>query len=148
MIIRKNQERIEAKELTLAYEPDEELPRVLGDAEYLGLGIAMVLENAINYTDKGHIWVRSGQFQERREIYLEIADTGRGIAPEDMPHIFDRFYRGQNVGSLNVPGTGLGLTLLKEIVDLHQGEIEVESELGCGATFRVKLHAETYKPMA
>ncbi|MFP4393925.1 MAG: sensor histidine kinase [Anaerolineales bacterium] len=149
MVLHKNLERIEAKELTLAYEPDEGLPGVLGDAEYLRLGITVMLENAINYTKEGHIWIRTRHDTEKGRAYLEIEDTGRGIAPEDMPHIFDRFYRGQNVGSFNIPGTGLGLTLLKEIVDLHQGEIEVESELERGTTFRISLPLETCgDPMA
>ncbi len=148
IVIQKNQEKAEAKGITLSYELEDDLPAVMGEAEYLELGLTLMLNNAINYTDEGHIWIRARHDAEKKRAYLEIEDTGRGIAPQDMPHIFDRFYRGQNVGSLNIPGTGLGLTLLKEIVDLHQGEIEVESELGHGTTFRIKLHAETCKPMA
>ncbi|NBD36193.1 MAG: response regulator [Chloroflexi bacterium] len=145
-VIQKNQQKIKAQGLTLTYEPEEELPAVLGDKEYLDLGITTMLENAINYTCEGHIWVRTYHDHEERRVYVEIEDTGRGISPQDMPHIFDRFYRGQNVGSLNVPGTGLGLTLLKEIIDMHQGEIEVESELGHGTTFRISLQVETCAP--
>ncbi len=144
MVTHKNQEKAEVKGLTLIYEPAEVLPEVMGHAEYLGLGVTMILENAINYTDEGNqIWIRTGYDSEKERAYLEVEDTGRGIAPQDMPHIFDRFYRGQNVGSLNVPGTGLGLTLLKEIIDIHHGEIEVASELGRGTTFRINLRPET-----
>ena len=148
MVVHKNQEKAETKGLTLLYEPEEDLPNVMGHAEYLGLGVTMMLENAINYTDEGHIWVRTGHDAEEGQAYLEVEDTGQGIAPQDMPHIFDRFYRGQNVGSLNVPGTGLGLTLLKEIIDMHQGEIEVESEIGRGTIFHISLRLETCKSTA
>lgn len=143
MVLHKNQIQAETKGITIIYEPKDDLPAILGDAEYLGVGLALMLDNAINYTEEGRIWIRTRYDAEEQRAYLEIEDTGRGIAPQDMPHIFDRFYRGENVGSLNIPGTGLGLTLLKEIVDLHHGEIEVTSELGRGTTFRISLRPET-----
>ena len=62
-----------------------------------------------------------------------------GIDPPDMPHIFERFYRGQRVAQLSVPGTGLGLGIVKEIVDLHGGRVEATSETGQGSIFRVWL---------
>jgi two-component system sensor histidine kinase ResE len=68
-----------------------------------------------------------------------VEDTGKGIEPEDLPYVFERFYRGQGVGSSTLTGTGLGLALVKEIVDLHGGGIRVESELGEGSTFTVWL---------
>jgi signal transduction histidine kinase len=73
------------------------------------------------------------------QAVLTVADTGMGIDAEDLPHIFDRFYRGRNVRQSDIPGTGLGLAIVKEIVDLHEGELEVQSESGKGSTFRVNL---------
>jgi two-component system phosphate regulon sensor histidine kinase PhoR len=62
-----------------------------------------------------------------------------GIPPEEMPYIFDRFYRGQKVGQLNMPGTGLGLSVVKDIISLHNGTVEVESRVDKGTVFRVWL---------
>ena len=58
-----------------------------------------------------------------------------GIHPDDLAHLFERFYRGERASQSNIPGSGLGLSIVKEIIDLHNGEIEVESELGKGSTF-------------
>ena len=65
--------------------------------------------------------------------------TGVGIAPQDVPFIFERFFRAENVKELGVPGTGLGLSIAKEIVDLHHGRLRVESSLDRGSSFTVYL---------
>ena len=75
--------------------------------------------------------------KEPRLACLQVIDTGTGVHPEDLPHIFERFYRGRGVGSSNIPGTGLGLSLAQEIANLHGGRIEVESQVGTGSTFTV-----------
>ena len=69
----------------------------------------------------------------------KIQDSGIGIGPEDLPHIFERFYRGQDVGSSNISGTGLGLAIVKEIVEIHGGKIQVESNLNQGSKFQLWL---------
>ena len=76
-------------------------------------------------------------------VIIETVDTGIGIPADELPNIFDRFYRGSNVNP-SVPGTGLGLAIIKEILGLHGGSIEVESEQGRGSTFRLKL--PVYEP--
>jgi two-component system phosphate regulon sensor histidine kinase PhoR len=70
---------------------------------------------------------------------LSVEDTGIGIHPEDMEHLFDRFYRGRDVSQSTKPGTGLGLSIVKEIVEQHQGTIEIGSELGHGTSFTISL---------
>jgi signal transduction histidine kinase len=77
------------------------------------------------------------------QITIVVSDTGIGISPEAMPHIFDEFYRATNVKELGTEGTGLGLSLVKRIVDLYQGQVHVETELGRGTTFTVTLLRET-----
>jgi two-component system OmpR family sensor kinase len=72
---------------------------------------------------------------------LEVADTGPGIYPEDISHLYDRFYRGKQNRASIVPGAGLGLSIVKELVDLHHGSIEVQSQPGVGTTFSVTLPA-------
>jgi len=70
---------------------------------------------------------------------LEIADTGVGIADDDIRHIFERFYRGTQAGQSTIPGTGLGLAITKEIIEKHGGSISLESEVGVGSTFTICL---------
>lgn len=97
-----------------------------------------IIENAIKYTpDGGKIRVtlrRSG-----RDAVLDIADTGVGIPQEDLPHVFDRFYRVDKARSRETGGTGLGLSIVKQIVRLHAGSVTVASEPGKGTTFTVQL---------
>ena len=74
-----------------------------------------------------------------RDAVLEISDTGVGIPEEDLPHVFDRFYRVDKARSRDTGGTGLGLSIVQQIVRLHAGSVTVQSELGKGTTFTVQL---------
>lgn len=97
-----------------------------------------IIENAIKYTpDGGQIRVRL--FREGRDAILKISDTGVGIPKEDLPHIFDRFYRVDKARSRETGGTGLGLSIVQQIVRLHAGSIDVQSEVGKGTTFTIEL---------
>ena len=97
-----------------------------------------IIENAIKYTpDGGKIAV--SLHREGRDAVLEIADTGVGIPQEDLPHVFDRFYRVDKARSRETGGTGLGLSIVKQIVRLHAGSVTVQSEPGKGTTFIVQL---------
>lgn len=123
--------------LSLEFNPDSTMPLIPGVHNQIVQVATNLLTNAINYTKDGRILVRT--FRQNGQVCLQVQDTGLGIGPEDMPHIFERFYRGQQVGQYDIPGTGLGLGIVKEIVDLHGGRIEVSSELGQGSTFQVWL---------
>jgi signal transduction histidine kinase len=97
-----------------------------------------LIGNAIHYTpENGTINIRATWLENY--IQVDVHDNGIGIKPEDMPHIFDRFYRGGNVKNGAVPGTGLGLAICKEIVMLHGGTITVESVPDQGSTFTFTL---------
>ena len=97
-----------------------------------------IIENASKYTpDGGSITVHLRR--EGRDAVLDIADTGVGIPPEDVPHVFDRFYRVDKARSRDTGGTGLGLSIVQQIVRLHAGSVTVQSELGEGTTFTVQL---------
>ncbi len=72
-------------------------------------------------------------------VRISVSDTGRGITPQDRPHIFEPFFRGSLSGQRKIKGTGLGLTIVKSILDQHGAEIFVESELGEGTTFSFVL---------
>ena len=78
-------------------------------------------------------------FQQGDEVGVEVRDSGTGISDNDLPHIFDRFYRTDQARSSETGGIGLGLSIAKKIVELHGGRLEAESELGKGSVFRVYL---------
>jgi PAS domain S-box-containing protein len=125
--------------IALLFEPDPLIPHILGEHNQLARLIANLVRNAIHYTMSGSVFVRT--CVKDGHVCLQVADTGMGIEAEDLPHIFDRFYRGRNVRQSKIHGTGLGLAIVKEIVNFHNGKIEVESEVGKGSTFTVWLSA-------
>lgn len=110
---------------------------VYGDREQLKQMVTQLVTNAIAYTPSGSIDLITTTATDR--ACLTVRDTGRGITAEDIPHLFERFYRGKGVGSSTISGTGLGLAIVKGIVDLHQGSIEVESTIDVGTIIRVWL---------
>jgi signal transduction histidine kinase len=118
--------------LIAEYEPD--LPPILGERRQLYRAGSNLVSNAIHYTPTGRVRVATTLDVAARRACLEIEDSGMGIAPQDMPHIFERFYRGDH---RHIPGNGLGLSIVKEIVDVHSGTIEVQSRPGEGARFKI-----------
>lgn len=123
--------------LELKCELAADLPPVWGEVNQLSQIVTNLLTNALNYTSKGWIVITTSQLNGQG--WLQVKDSGVGIEQEDLPHLFDRFYRGRHTVDKEVPGTGLGLAIVKEIVELHNGRIEVESEVGNGSTFLVRL---------
>ncbi len=94
--------------------------------------------NAIRYTPEGgEIIVSTGKrkMEGRTWATVTVADTGMGIPEEELPHVFERFFRGEGPRSMQVSGTGLGLAISKEIIELHGGRITVESLVGVGSIF-------------
>ncbi|MEP7285304.1 MAG: PAS domain S-box protein [Chloroflexota bacterium] len=134
-----HRQRAESNALTLAFEPTPDLPFVYGDPSHLEQVLTNLLTNAINYTPAGLILVSTDLNTATKEICLIVRDTGFGIPPADLPHIFERFYRGENSSQSTIPGTGLGLGIAQEIVTLYGGRIEVESEIDRGSVFTVWL---------
>ena len=110
----------------------------LVDAKLLSHILVNLLGNALKYSppDSAVTCVATADGERLR---LSVADRGIGIPPADLPRLFESFHRGTNVG--NIQGTGIGLHIVKECVELHRGSIEVHSEPGQGATFHVQLHA-------
>jgi signal transduction histidine kinase len=129
----------EAAGLSLVFERTPELPPVSGQRSQLAQVGSNLVANAINYTPAGHVHVITTLAADLKRVCLLVQDTGIGIAGEDIPHLFERFYRGQKPDGMQQPGTGLGLSIVKEIVDQHGGSIEVESQPGVGSIFKVCL---------
>jgi len=97
-----------------------------------------LLDNALKYSDKDGA-IRLSAERRNGEIALSVTDSGVGISQEDLPRIFERFYRADKARSRDLGGTGLGLSIVKHIAQLHGGRVEAESELGKGTTIRVIL---------
>ncbi len=111
---------------------------VLGVRVYLEEALVNLLKNSLKYTPPGGAVLLEVKTQGDR-ISIRVEDTGIGISPEDLPRIFEEFYRADNAKILERKGTGLGLSIAKQIVEMHRGKIEVESALGKGTTFLVEL---------
>jgi len=108
------------------------------DARAMERLLLTLLDNAVKYTSAGGTVRLRGHSDERHAI-VEIADSGIGIAESDLPYIFDRFYRADQARSREVPGSGLGLAIARWIADGHNATIDVESSMGNGALFRVRV---------
>jgi signal transduction histidine kinase len=112
---------------------------VWGDRQHLTEVVAILLDNAIKYSPAKSSVRLTSRF-DGNFAYLEVHDKGQGISAEDLPHIFDRFYRADTSRSKDkTSGYGLGLSIAKKIVELHGGAIEATSELGKGSVFTLKL---------
>lgn len=131
--------RAEMAGLQLVYKVFDELPLIRGVRSQLAQVATNLLANALNYTKDGYIRVSTYMNSSANQVCLEVKDSGIGIPSKDIKYIFSRFYRGLNVSQSNFPGSGLGLAIAQEIVELHQGRIDVESVVGVGSTFRVWL---------
>jgi adenylate cyclase len=127
-------------ELSLMAEIQPGLPPVTGDREQLRRMLDNLLGNALKFTPPGgSLTVRLWCDGAGKAVVLEVIDTGIGIPPDELDHIFDRFYQVDGSAKRQYGGVGLGLALVKEIVDAHGGHVSVWSAVGQGTTFRVAL---------
>jgi len=131
---------IAAKEMgiDLVFEPDNQLSRIYVGTEKIDKVFSNLVSNALKFTDRGgKVQVETEEAEDHVEV--RVSDTGVGIAQKDVPYIFDRFHQVDGSSSRKYEGTGLGLCLVKEFLELHHGSVEVTSELGKGTTFTVHL---------
>jgi PAS domain S-box-containing protein len=137
-VFERSRDLLDDRSHSLTYEPGDNLPQILVDRGKITLALANILVNACNYTpDGGHIIVRT--FLHNQHIAIAVQDDGIGIKPDDLPLIFDSFYRADQARSTDTGGSGLGLSIAKRIIERHQGKIEVTSTDGEGSTFTVLL---------
>ncbi len=128
--------------MTFTLEVSRNLPKVYGDADRVRQMLLNLVDNAYHYTpENGTINVHLHALNSHGQVQVDVTDTGVGIASEDQPRIFERFYRGEHPLVLATPGTGLGLAIVKQLVELHKGQIWLKSDgiAGQGSTFSFTL---------
>jgi signal transduction histidine kinase/CHASE2 domain-containing sensor protein len=114
------------------------LPGLLADADLIAQALTNLIANAIKYSPMQTEIIIAGRAEEN-DLILEVADHGYGIPAHSLARIFEKFYRVPRVEDADVAGTGLGLALVREIIELHEGRVSVKSEPGVGSTFSVRL---------
>lgn len=134
-----------AKGLTLSLDIDPELPEQLEcDRVKLTQILHNLIRNAVKFTDKGAITVHA--YGTLDALIIEVNDTGRGISPEDLDYLFERFFQASGDGTHTDEGLGLGLSIVKQLTELMHGKITVSSALHRGTTFRLELPWRGYVP--
>lgn len=126
----------ESKNIIFEVKVDKPLPSLSLDRQRITQVINNLLSNALRHTPEGgKITIAVDRVSE--DLQIAITDTGEGIAPEHLPHVFDRFYRADSGRSRDAGGTGLGLAIVKAIVNAHGGKVTAESAIGHGTTMRI-----------
>ena len=120
-------------ETRLKLEASFDLPRANADPERIEQILVNLIGNALRHTEMGVVEIQA--CQQKGMILVSVVDTGVGIAPEDLPHVFERFWRSDRSRNRRSGGTGIGLAISKKLVELQNGTISVESEVGKGSTF-------------
>lgn len=137
-----NEERLSNKDLLLNLDIDETLPKVLcGDELRIKQILNNLLSNAAKYTEKGNVTltVKGIREKEKFTLFISVRDTGIGIKEEDIAQLFDSFQRLELKKNRSIEGSGLGLNITKQLVEIMNGTIEVESEYGKGSCFTVRI---------
>jgi signal transduction histidine kinase len=137
-VVNETTAQAEAENIKMEWSPPASALRVNGDAMYLKQAIINLVDNAIKYNQAGGLVKLAAQV-ESESFIIEIADSGIGISAEDLPRIFDRFFRVDKSRSRKRGGSGLGLAIVKKIVEDHGGTITVSSILGHGSSFHLSF---------
>ena len=127
----------ECQQVEIVVDAEEDLPPLSVDPERMAQVLGNLVSNALRYTPAGGKISLSAQNQAGKTL-IQVSDTGSGIAPDDLPNIFNRFYRGNKSREANGEA-GLGLAIAKSLVQAHGGSIRVESVVGKGTTFTITL---------
>ncbi|HEY9888513.1 MAG TPA: HAMP domain-containing sensor histidine kinase [Candidatus Obscuribacterales bacterium] len=137
IVARFNDQRLPDAPVVLTARLPAQLPLVQADAERIEQVMVNLLSNALRHTEVGRVTVQAWQAENR--VWVAVADTGPGLAPDEVAHVFDRFWRADRSRDRASGGTGIGLTICRRLIELHGGHIEVESTVGQGSIFRFWL---------
>ncbi len=131
------------KKITIHKDLPDNYPTLIGDKELLKTALINLLGNSVKYTPpNGRI--QFSLSESNGEVVFKISDTGYGISEDELPHIFEKFFRSKSPHILEQKGSGLGLAMTSEIIELHNGKIEVQSELNKGTHFTVRIPREEF----
>ncbi|MFT8320387.1 MAG: ATP-binding protein [Bacillus sp. (in: firmicutes)] len=133
--------KAQTKELKISFEQEKDSIWIEGDRGRLTQVFLNLISNAISYTPNGGN-ITVSVLERSKDVIIIVKDTGIGIENSEIPRIFERFYRVDKARSRNSGGTGLGLAIVKHLIELHKGMIKVESKVGKGTTFQIKLKKE------
>lgn len=142
MVMERYRTLAEERGLTLTHHALEPQPVALVDPELMTQVLDNLIQNAIRYTaEGGRVGITAGKQEKDDRVWatLQVTDTGMGIPEDELPHVFDRFFRGSRPRAMQLSGTGVGLALVKEIVELHGGQVTAQSAVEEGSTFTVWL---------
>jgi len=129
---------IKGKDIIFMTQIDENLPTIIADSKRLKQIILNLLSNAAKFTEEGEIVIKAGPAEDGYFV-ISVRDTGIGIKGEDMPKVFEKFRQIDMSSTRNKGGTGLGMAITKRLVEMHGGTIALDSRVGAGTTFSVKL---------
>lgn len=130
------------KQIVLRWDISDYLADLIGDTRLLRQALVNIIGNALKYTKNGGEVSLTARL-EGAELVARVRDTGIGISAEDLPRVFEKFFRAKSAEQSTIQGTGLGLPMARYIVERHRGRIELSSELGVGTEFRVYLPVQT-----
>ncbi len=139
-VIQNYEERAAKSKITIVTDVPDGPLAASGDSDYIVLVLSNLLDNAVKFSPAGGLVTVSAKKLGESLIEVAVSDTGLGIAPEQLDRIFERFYQVDPSATRKYGGTGLGLSAARQIVESHNGELTVESQLGVGSIFRFTLH--------
>jgi signal transduction histidine kinase len=146
-VLQQLQPNANQRSIQLSFEPRPEGMRtsIIADETLLRQALLNIVDNAIKFTKvNGQVRVRLQQNGDK--VLFEVHDTGIGIAPIDLPNVFDKFYRSKRREGMDQRGTGLGLAIVKSITERHNGEVWAKSQLGKGSTFYMQIPVRYQEP--
>jgi two-component system sensor histidine kinase BaeS len=138
-VVERHAQAAQDKGVAIVIEPEDEDIRLVGDPHRLEQAVQNLAANALRHTPPGGT-IRLGASRDNGKVKLTVADNGVGIPPQHLPHVFDRFYKADQ--SRSHAGSGLGLSIVKAIIDRHGGTVSVRSEHGTGTVFTIVLPAQ------
>jgi signal transduction histidine kinase len=127
------------KGLQLTLEMEDSFPLVLADSQRIRQIVINLVSNALKFTESGAVTIRCSQLERYEMLRISVCDTGIGISPAALDYIFEAFRQADGSTTRRFGGTGLGLTIARKLIELHGGEVSVESTVGLGSTFSFTL---------